>query len=309
MPRFIERLDDPQIPPPYDLPGVMIRSFELAADINKLGDLCNTLLNIGSLEQRGFEYQPLLGRVALEVLSYPHMRSLVPPFSGWGYVTQRELYFRFPVVRYDYVLGFLVPVEISNFFPFIFVNNAWSAFSGREVIGFPKVIGKIDSREEGSYTASLELPVFPAFRPTQPQECRSLVRIEAAIARDPLASKRYRWPWNILGEAESLGALGLELDELIDENLFSTIQLKQIRDAGVPTEACFQGLVHADFQVSNLSHQITLHPASLTLTPTATLDLAAQLGLPDSGRIEAEFAYGLQCDMTFRSVSNLFINA
>jgi hypothetical protein len=47
---YISRPDDPDIPPPYDFPGVTIMSFRLPAKVAALQKLCDEQLNIGSLE-------------------------------------------------------------------------------------------------------------------------------------------------------------------------------------------------------------------------------------------------------------------
>jgi hypothetical protein len=311
MPSFIERVDDPQIPPPYDLPGIEIRSFELAADLQKMRALCDRMLNIGSLDDRGFEYRPLpLPVVALEVLTYPHMSSETPPFSNWGYITQQEVYIRFPVVKYDlFPLGqFLVPVEVSNFFPFIFVDNAWSAFSGREVIGMRKTIGTIGQQTaaDQSYSASLNLPVFETHTPGTVQTMQEVVGIQTGVPTGaPSGPLVLGWPW-LLKTADELSSLLLQVLELIDPGLFSTVQLKQIRDAEVPTEACFQGIVRSEFSVANPTVPVLFQSAQVTLPPFASLRMAEELGLSAAQPIEAAVAYAMGCDMRLGATRNLF---
>ena len=316
MPQFIERIDEPQIPPPYLLPGIEIRSFELAADLHKMRALCDKMLNIGSLADRGFEYRPWpLPFVALEILTYPHMSSEAPPFSNWGYITQQEVYIRFPVVKYDLLpLGqLLIPVEVSNFFPFIFVDNAWSAFSGREVIGMPKVIGTIaqHTAADQSYSAGLDLPVFVTHTPGTAQTMETVVGVQTGV---PLAVPPgpfvLGWPW-LLKTASDLGtfasSLLLEILELLDPGAFSTVQLKQIRDAEVPTEACFQGVVRSDFTVASLSDPVLFQSAEVTLPPFASLRMAEELGLSAIQPIEAAVAYSIGCDMRMGAARNLFV--
>ena len=54
MVEYISRPNDPEIPPPYDFPGVTIMSFRLQAKGAELQKLCDKQQNIGTLEQRGF---------------------------------------------------------------------------------------------------------------------------------------------------------------------------------------------------------------------------------------------------------------
>jgi hypothetical protein len=310
MPTFIQRVDDPQIPSPYDLSGIDVRSFELKADMGELRKLCDTLLNIGSLTRRGFEYRPVLPYVALEVLTYARMTSTVPPFSGYGFITQREIYFRLLVCRYDLVGRFLAPAQLYNFFPFIVVDNAWSAFSGREVLGFPKVIGTItqNSERDTSYTAELSLPVFKTFSATTEQTSAPVISIRTGKTVGATKFGRLAWPWVIFDELSSqLSPALLQWSEMIDPSAFSTVHLKQFRNAEIATEACFQGLVTAEFSITSATPHSLFESAEVTLFPAASLDLAKSLGLPSSGPLQATIAYQLSCSMTYGNVRNQFV--
>src|SRR3954451_23908039 len=137
---YIQRNDDPAIPPPYDFPEITMRSFRLPARVANLQALCDKYLNIGTLEDRGFEYRALFGFVDMELVTYPTMMFAQEPFSGWGFASQQELYFRFFVWKFISLGGILFPDPIPElFFPFMFVDNSWSMTSGRAVLVFPKV--------------------------------------------------------------------------------------------------------------------------------------------------------------------------
>lgn len=309
MPTFIERNDDPQIPPPYDLSGITVRSFELAADMTALTSLCNKLLNIDSLDQRGFQYRPVLPYVALEVLTYERMISTVAPYSGMGFIQQNEIYFRMIVCRFDRIGPFLVPVMLYNFFPFIVVDNAWSAFSGREVLGLPKAIGMIDQKPSNvSYTATLKLPVFKTFSPTTPQTMQQVISIQTGKLAALAPSGALTWPWVAFGEQGlGLSPQQVHLADLIDPLGFSTVHLKQLRDAGNATEACYQALVTANFSVTTVTPYNLLESATVTLFPTATIDIAQTFGLASSGTLRAALAYQVRCGLTFGDVCNQFV--
>ncbi len=310
MPTFIQRTDDPQIPPPYNLSGIDVCSFELKADMGALTNLCDTQLNIGSLAQRGFQYRPVVPYVALEVLTYAKMMSAVAPFSGYGFITQQEIYFRLLVCRYDLIGPFLVPAQLCNFFPFIVVDNAWSAFSGRDVLGFPKVIGSITQvlADDTSYAATLTLPVFQTFSTSTQQEPKHVLSIQTGRKASVAKSGPFPWPWVIFDELNSqLSPALLQWSEMIDPLGFSTVHLKQFRDSATATQACFQGLVTAEFSITTATPHNLFESAEVTLFPTATLDLAGSLGLGSSGPLQAAIAYQLSCGMTFGNVRNQFV--
>src|SRR5579863_9833570 len=94
---FIQRDDNPEVPPPYKFPGITIMSFRLPAILSNLQVLCDQLLNIGSLADRGFEYRAFTDFVDMEIVTYPKMMFDEKPYSDWGYTSQQELYFRFYV--------------------------------------------------------------------------------------------------------------------------------------------------------------------------------------------------------------------
>ena len=115
----------------------------MPASLPKLQKLCDEMLNIGSLEDRGFEYRAFTDFVDMEFVTYPPVVFDQKPYSKRGYAQQQELYFRFYVWRFVSFFGLLFPMPLPELcFPFIFVDNSWSMISGRDVIGFPKVMAE-----------------------------------------------------------------------------------------------------------------------------------------------------------------------
>ena len=133
MVAFITRVDDPEIPPPYNFPGITIMSFRLPAALANLQGLCDQSLNIGTLANRGFEYRAFTDFVDMEILTYPRMLFAQAPYSHWGFASQQELYFRFFAWKFVSVSGVLIPEPLPEWtsIPFIFVDNSWSMISKR----------------------------------------------------------------------------------------------------------------------------------------------------------------------------------
>jgi len=317
MPQFIETLNDPQMPAPYDLRGVDIYSFEIKADMAKLKLLCDRVLNIGSLQDRGSEYRPLLPFAALEILSYQRMSCIDPPNSGYGYITQQELYFRCVVGKYKLIrvagIDFLILAEVRNFFPFIFVDNTWSAFTGREVIGMAKQLGTIAQATTagGSYSAALSLPVLAVYSPNTGQTSPQVVTVQTGNTAVPVPFVR-GWPYALLDFGNLLGGdaqLLQHIEMLLDPNLMSTIQLKQIRDAQVATDACFQGLVSGDFLVSSPTVPDFFDPDDVVIDVPrfASLTIADTLGFASTGPLQPVIAYKVSANMRYVNVRNEFV--
>ena len=103
----------------------------------------SSLLNIGTFADRGFQYWAFSEFVDMEIVTYPKMLFDQAPFSQWGFASQQELYFRFYAWKLNSIGGLLIPDPLPElFFPFIYVDNSWSMISGRNVIGFPKVMAQ-----------------------------------------------------------------------------------------------------------------------------------------------------------------------
>jgi Acetoacetate decarboxylase (ADC) len=138
---YVNQIGDTQNPPPYTFPDVSISSFRPEVDLDPLTALCDDILNIGDPDDRGFEFRPIFPFVDLEVLHYPKMEyGFFPPA---GYISQNECYVRLFVKKYIGRHGWLWPdEEVAVFCPFLIVDNPWSAFAGRDVLGFPKLLEK-----------------------------------------------------------------------------------------------------------------------------------------------------------------------
>ena len=125
---YRSQIGEAQNPPPYQFPKVKINSFRLSADLDQLTDLFNDILNVGDLEDRGFEFRPIFPFVDLEILHYPRMEyALFPPA---GFISQNECYVRVFVMKYIAFGNTFVPDgEIAVFCPMLIVSNPLSAFS------------------------------------------------------------------------------------------------------------------------------------------------------------------------------------
>lgn len=307
LPPFIERDGDPQIPPPYWFPDVSIRSFRLFADLGKLQALCDTLLNdVGTLAQRGFEYRPILPFVDLEVLTYPRMESGVARYRQKGYTAQREMYFRLLVAKIKQVFGVPVPTEIAVFIPYIFVDNNWSVITGREVVGYPKAHASFEMSSSKPYPMTIRTDVFEKYDPNTKQTFRKLVEVNGTSPDPSVLGTYTAWPWGVLDLADLDLQMLWVLQEFMALNSFPAVQLKQIRDAETNDLACYQALVHAEFEVTNLSAPDPLPTAEITIHPYDSLPIADELGL-GSGALEPLSQYSVECDLKFSNTYNLFV--
>jgi hypothetical protein len=316
---FIQRDGEIEEPPPYSFPGVTIRSYRLLAEWSALYALCNQQLNIDTLEKRGFVYFPLplipLNYVDMEILTYPKLVDDNPETPFRGFITQQECYFRFLVVKYVPFGLLLIPQEFSMFFPYIAVTESWSMVTGREVIGLPKLLVRIDIPGYPQNTV-VSTETFDSYSPQAELEWRPMVTAQpAAPGAVDMTPPALPWPWGNL----DLGALDPTHQALFDETFaatgfgaFSTVQLKQFRDAADAEAACYQALLRAEYGVSNIEWMGFTPPSKITIPAYASLSIAETLGLmPALGSTAADvyyepvFEYSLKCDMTYGNVTVL----
>jgi acetoacetate decarboxylase len=322
MIEFIQRSDNPEIPPPYKFPGVTIMSFQLPAKPERLQALCDDMLNIGLLEDRGFEYRAFTNFVDMEIVTYPRMMFDEPPFDGWGYASQQEIYFRFYVWKFVSIWGVSFPEPWPEFFfPFIFVDNPWSMTSGRNVIGFPKVMAKFDPIAVlgvDPLRITVSAMVMKTHSPQTKLDWAPIVEIEpvAAAAAAAVQAPQDAWPWAGLG-ARARSALGsLASDAHLDESLqmlladfpqfFTTVQLKQFRN--LPTDACFQAVVNTPFMPENVQIPKLLPPVTITVNKYASLDIPGSLGFDAGKKLHPSLRYQVSLDMSMSHGENIFVN-
>jgi hypothetical protein len=312
---FIQRDDNPEIPPPYKFPGINIMSFRLQADIGKLQGLCDELLNIGSLADRGFEYWAFTDFVDMEIVTYPKMMFDEQPYSSWGFASQQELYFRFYVWKLNMFGGLLFPDPLPElFFPFIYVDNSWSMISGRNVIGFPKVMAQFSPTPVlgvNPLKIKVSALALDTYSPTTELTWHPIVEINPATSLAAPQPLNGTWPWAGLtaGTADPIleGMLENFLSSLPVEFQFQTVQLKQFRD--LPTGACFQAVVNTPFTPYNIGAVNPLPAVSITVNEYDSLKIPTSLGLQANTPLQPLLQYSVSLDMRMDNGSNLFINS
>jgi hypothetical protein len=309
---YISRADDPDIPPPYDFPGITIMSFRLPAMLDKLQALCDQFLNIGDPYDRGFEYRALLDFVDMEIVTYPKMLFGEPPYDNWGFAKQHELYFRFFVWKFVYLPGGMLPEPVPQlFFPYICVDNSWSAIAGRNVIGFPKVMAQFQpapALNANPFHFSISILALETLAPTTELDWKPIVEIDPGYG--PALAPTGNWPWIGLPAASIDPLLNQILNELLPylPDLFSTVQLKQFRDASNTSEACYQSLLKTPFTPSNIGVPTPLPPVTIKVKPYGNIDIPASLGI-GTGALQPLLQYAVTLDMSMGKATTLFVNS
>ena len=288
--KFIEHLGDPQAPPPYRFEQVKIRGFKLTADRQKLTTLCDRLLNFD--ERQGFRYCPASDEVILEILSYGSMQSLGS--SGWFTSSDRtrqdEMVFRVLVGKVEE--GSSEATEPKVFAPFIFVSNTDSVVTGREVVGYPKLLGSFKLQEPDEGTTRLTVTTGGYSR-SEASEWSEIVSVEYAspgrfedlglLSLDGLAPSLPRgtltWGQGDFGR-DSQFSRSFAKDWIANRPQgFSIIQLKQMRDAVNPSLACHQELIEGQYSVDDFKIAFPAGMAQIRLRSHGSVNIYKALGI------------------------------
>jgi hypothetical protein len=123
--------------PPFSFPGVTARVFPLRASMDILASFCRRYLNVAPPEV--CVLQPSLPYVFLVILDYGQMAIET---ANLGWVSQHEVFFAIPLQKWYRRKGRMVFDGWVLNTPFIFVDNASSLTTGREVYGWPKVLAR-----------------------------------------------------------------------------------------------------------------------------------------------------------------------
>jgi hypothetical protein len=307
MATFIDEDGEPELPPPYYFPGVSITSFRLEGTLEAIQALCDKFLNIGSLETRGFAYVAASHFVDLEILTYPRMECVLPPFNTRGFCSQKEIYFRVFVVKLEVVGNLLIPSEVGWFFPFVFVDNPWSLVSGREVIAFPKGLAAFRLPNAPTpYPIEVCAYVLDRYDPNTRLTERPVVNIRAARrahSKPPVGP----WPWGDMDFSKLSWPLQVFLNDLaiFAEPTLRAVGLKQFRDAQIPTAACYQAIVESEFTATNIAFT-PLAPADVVLSQYDSFPIIKSFGFNGPNLVPL-WEYDLRCDMSFGNCRNVFV--
>lgn len=305
-PPFINSPDMQQGLPPFFFEELEIRTFYLKADPSRLAAWCDTFLNVSD----NYRFRPLLPLVVLGINSYPVMRTLHPGMSQLGFTNQNEYYLMFPVLMLERILGLWLPRSVSWAYPYIGVDNASSAFTGQEVLGFRKMLGNISFETDtatGKFKSTVAMPGFAALGQNQAQEMLPVLRVEtgAPLANPGTAALAGPWAGLALNEMEGLVETAvLHLLEAFDPGLFTVINLKQFRDGFRPEKAVYQSLVRCSFRQIGTQPPTVYDGATISIVDNVTISAAATLGI--GANPTPLLVTGYKTDMWFGDIETLW---
>lgn len=148
-PRYLDPVGDARfskllVSPPFLFRNVTARVFPLRANMAVLTNFCDNYLNM-DIPPSIVHYAPALPYVYLQILNYGSMEADSIKAQNGGWVGQHEVTFTVLLQRWREENGSLVFKDWATVSPFIYVDDELSLNTGREVYGWNKVAGTIDS--------------------------------------------------------------------------------------------------------------------------------------------------------------------
>ena len=279
-----------QAPPPYDATDVRLFGFPLVAGLPQIRTLCRQFLNSG-----GDTFEPVSNTVTVEVLDYGGLRARTPPWDVYT-IPQQELLLAIPVRRFRRGMF----VEFGVFIPFIFVDDQSSAFTGREVLGLPKMLGQFlldrDYPLTGPISMSLQARVAGGTSVTELIRVRSTVPF-AERPENKATIIRFFGPLELFKEASDYK----EIEKLSRTNEMIGFSPRILIDPGTPDRDAYRS-VHRCRYVEERISVSALGPAAVILRTFKGLDIARALGLTvdqDGDRMSALSANPYRIDSNF----------
>jgi hypothetical protein len=286
-------------------------SFLARADLDALTQMVDAQLNAVSAPA-GTIYKPLLPMAAIVCADVVQSFSMTPPDSQKGWNGERDFGVWIPVVAGTMSHGNWKPGRIAWYLPYVFVDNVAAMATGREVYGFFKQAALLamppTPRSPGMF--SIDALVIPTYAPSsQAENLRLLTMTSAEDAPAPEGS------WGHLEEAAKAiwdrvkqaffdpgrGAITAwdMIKNLIEDVATGDVPmvfLKQFRDAGDPTKACYQAVIEAPAHLEKFHGGWFTHPHHVAITPAASHPIVAECGLTGQSFV-AE--HGFWCKMDF----------
>jgi hypothetical protein len=139
LPDYVEYGQRSTAPGPFLCANGRMRVLLLDGDIELISGLVTRTLTVpagGAAEYRA------VGRRVVLIVGENHVKSLRPPWDGYGWVREALAAFFVPVWAGRLRNGKFEAKRLCMCVPHILVNNAMSLLVGREVYGYPKALGE-----------------------------------------------------------------------------------------------------------------------------------------------------------------------
>lgn len=270
-PRYVARANEQAFAPPYLQGGAALHAFALPAAQARLQRVVDEFL----AEPTHGRVRPRVAahHVLLYFCDFARSCSLDPVDAQRGWLGEREC-------------GLWIPIrlegsQVPSFFVHTMVVDSGPAMcSGREVLGFPKEIGVVGVARDPARASTLSVDVLATGEGrARAGRWQPLVELERLESQHAPAISGLRALVSMVGS-------GLGRADFIN--------LKQIRDAAVPTLACYQAVVRTSARLLTMRRVAPTLPHAYRVHACPSHPWSDALGVPAEGRVR-----GISCDIDF----------
>ena len=307
-PRFVDYGSLMTPPAPFRSLETELWGFWVDADADRLDALCAKVFTVpsgGAVDVRALGNNILLTWGFIE-----DVLPTTPPYDGMGSVREPQVAIWIPTATVERKKRVLIAKEFAMFVPYIWLDNAMSLATGRELFGYPKAWGwpevtggngsprryKLDAfgLDYGAGAQADRRPLLEVVEGDTLDRDEGPLEDLADIARS-VASELF--------ERDEGGFVlpGLDFTEGLVEDLrersFRGIFLKQFRSVEDGLSASQQQIVDVRYEVTRVRATPALREHTLTVHPLDSHPVATELGLESqvtrlAFRVEMDFNVG-----------------
>ena len=315
-PDYIARGGDLVMAPPLKLCGATMYSFLVHADLDALTRMVDAQLNAVTAPA-GTIYKPLLPMAAIVCADITQSFSSTPPDADKGWMSERDFGVWIPVVAGTQSGATWKPGRIGWYLPYVFVDNVAAMVTGREVYGFFKQAAALAMPPSPSSPGmfSIDALVIPTFAPSAQAQTLRLLTLTSC---ETTAAPAGKWGglregidaiWSRIEHAFVGGGRGLPISawdlvkNLIEDVVTGNVPmvfLKQFRDAGDASKACYQAVIEACSHLDKFHAGWFAHPHDVAITPCDSHPIVAECGLAGPS-LRAELGFWCRMDFTMQA--------
>lgn len=292
-PAYVEFGGLDTFPGPYECKNTTLYGFAVTADEAKLHALVDRVLNQPQLTtgtKHPRRYAALGPFVMLSLGDIVNVIPLTPPYSNYGSVNEQQVAVWVPCVEVASHDGTLRAERFWMLTAYIWVDNALSMATGREVYGWPKSLGTIQLPTDSDPSFRLDTYGLD-FAPTNQPSFLPLLEMHPGAAADD--------PVEVVGHSlvELVKDIHTVLEDAHDDHISSTwgidadliddvateaipeIFLKQIRDIETGTDAAYQAICGSRAKIESIRWKRLMLDYELVVHHVDSHPLATDLGI------------------------------
>ena len=304
-PDYIDYANDYIIPIPGMADDTWLYCFPIKGTYRQMLEVVNQRLNFSPLNKQ-IRYFPLSDSMMMVVSDIRKGYTLDPNYKKYGYLAEKGIQFFMPLVEclQDGNKGWKAE-RLAFFIPYIAVDQPYNVAIGREELGYPKVMGRIDMPilPQNADNFNVDVYGFKQFNKANPEfgQFHSFLNIKKINGTVPEGQwHNHQEAWTHIKEhiapptADQHIEWGLpfvvhELEDVVARKL-PLVFLKQFRDITNPSKACYQALTQGNgFTENFLGGWFLGGEYGVTINDLASFPICADLGIANNFTVSHPF--------------------